>query len=199
MRLIRNLSAFSLAALLSLSATASEPLEPQRLEAAKRLVAALDYKGQLPAMMDVIAKGLPKSIEAIMESSLANVRDKNGQALSVAKKAELRKLTGEFVSEAGLKMAEIFADPEIGRQMELVSVTSYAKNLSVDEMNAITEFNSSAAGKRFREITPKVAVEIMPETMKLIEPKLRQFQESLRTMTETRLKDALARFEKQPN
>jgi len=109
----------------------------------------------MPQMMDQIVAGLDSSMTA-------------------EQKAEARKLASKASDSAMRAMLDIYNDPQIIQGMEDIMARAYGSNFAVDEINAITAFYVSPAGKKMLATQPQIMQQSMPEIMSLITPRMKE-------------------------
>ncbi len=134
---------------------APAPIDPATLTAAEKLVAAMGAEDQA------------KSTIASLKQALIGYTQSN----------EPSKVIG-FTAYADKELAP--GSPRVMQYLADVAKLAaefYARRFSVDELNAITAFQSSAAGRKFQAQTPELGAAIAERTMQFQSDLIRTIQQ----------------------
>lgn len=133
----------------------SAPIDPATLAAAEKLVAAMGAEDQA------------KTTIASLKQALIGYTQSN----------EPSKVIG-FTAYADKELAP--GSPRVMQYLADVAKLAaefYARRFSVDELNAITAFQSSAAGRKFQAQTPELGAAIAERTMQFQSDLIRTIQQ----------------------
>ena len=135
----------------------------EQMAAVKELLAAMNFKQMMSQMAGAMAKSMPQAMDQMLASNTK---------LSESEKAEARKLNAKSAESAMKALSDIYNDPQVVQGMEDIMASKYVKNFTIGEINAITAFYVSPAGKKTLNLTPRLMQEMMPEIMSLIAPRM---------------------------
>lgn len=136
-------------------AEAPKPADPAAIAAAEKLVAAMGAEDQARATIDSLKRALIGHTQA----------------------TEPAKVVG-FTAYADKELAP--GSPRVTQYLGEVSrlaVAYYAQRFTVEEMNAIAAFQTSAAGRKFQALTPELGAAIAERTMQFQSDLIRTIQQ----------------------
>lgn len=137
------------------AAEAQKPADPAAIAAAEKLVAAMGAEDQARATIDSLKRALIGHTQA----------------------TEPAKVVG-FTAYADKELAP--GSPRVTQYLGEVSrlaVAYYAQRFTVEEMNAIAAFQTSAAGRKFQALTPELGAAIAERTMQFQSDLIRTIQQ----------------------
>ncbi len=147
------------------SAPAPAVVSPEQKAAVKELLEAMNFKKMMSQMTGAMAQNMPQMMDQMVAGFDAS--------LTSEQKAEARKLASKASDSAMKAILDIYNDPQVVQGMEDIMARAYGSNFAVDEINAITTFYSSPAGKKMLATQPQIMQQSMPEIMNLITPRMK--------------------------
>ncbi len=163
-----------LVASLSLAATAAAAQAQSSSEtkvAVKELLDAINFKQVMSQMGNAMSQSAPQMMDQMIEGVSSEKK------LTPEQRAEARALAAVAKENASRDLQEIFKDPQVVQGMEDLMVRVYSKHFSLAEIQAITAFHMSPAGKKSLEIMPQVMQEVMPAMMGIMQPRMMAMME----------------------
>ena len=161
------------------AAPAAAPLATVSAEqkaAVAALLDAMNFKQQMAQMSKMMAQSMPQMLEPLTAKLSSN--------LSPEQQANAREAAKKSMATSMDKVSEIYTDPAVVRGMEDIMARAYGKLFTVAEINSMTAFYKSDAGKKMMNSMPQLMQQTMPEMMGLIASRMQ-------AMTEKIAKDAV--------
>lgn len=145
---------------------------PEVRLAVKRLLDAMNFKSNVQQMQMVAAQNLPSVMEQTLKADTSVTAE---QAAEVKQKFEASRarVLREFDA--------IFSSPEVLQGLEDITARVYSKHFTLEELDALSAFYSSPAGKKMMSSAGTLMIETMPQFLALVSPRINALVEKTRT------------------
>jgi len=131
---------------------AVEQVDPQKLEAAQAFLTASDFENQISEMKPPMMRQMMTLIVGQLEAKVQN--------------AEERERLRQFSTHLSDAIANRFIEKR-KEMMDLMAV-AYARALTIEELQALTDFQQSPAGRKFNAALPELMNDAFPRIMKIM-------------------------------